>query len=64
MSARPKSNLNFPGNDWGIRVHQIGASPIAAQPKYKDENLWSPQAFDVYWRIAARQILALQNALK
>jgi len=37
---------------------------ILVQPKYKDEKLWAPQAFDVCRWIAARQILALQKALK
>ncbi len=36
---------------------------IHVQPKYKHDNLWSPEEFDVYRWLVARQILAVQDAL-
>lgn len=38
-------------------------SAIRVQPKYKDENLWSPGEYDVYRWMIARQILALQEKI-
>jgi len=37
---------------------------IRVQLKYKHDDLWSPAEFDVYRWIVARQILAMQNALR
>ncbi len=37
---------------------------IRVQTKYKDDDLWSPAEFDVYRWLVARQILAVQNALR
>ncbi|MDH7568987.1 MAG: hypothetical protein QHJ73_05315, partial [Armatimonadota bacterium] len=37
---------------------------IRVQPKYKYDDLWSPAEFDVYRWLVARQILAVQDALK
>ncbi|MDO8543065.1 MAG: hypothetical protein Q7S40_21680 [Opitutaceae bacterium] len=36
---------------------------IRVQPKYKYDDLWSPEEFDVYRWLVARQILAIQSAL-
>ncbi|MFA6544371.1 MAG: hypothetical protein WCS99_08085 [Limisphaerales bacterium] len=36
---------------------------IRVQPKYKNDDLWSPAEFDVYRWIVAQQILAVQAAL-
>ncbi len=36
---------------------------IHVQPKYKHENLWSPEEFEVYRWLVAGQILAVQEAL-
>ncbi|MBI5383369.1 MAG: hypothetical protein HZA90_01640 [Verrucomicrobia bacterium] len=36
---------------------------IRVQPKYKHDDLWSPEEFDVYRWLVARQILAVQEAL-
>jgi glycosyl hydrolase family 123 len=36
---------------------------IRVQPKYKHDNLWSPEEFDVYRWLVARQILSLQEAM-
>lgn len=37
---------------------------IRVQPKYKDQNLWAPEDFDVYRWIVAQQIMAVQEAMK
>jgi hypothetical protein len=37
---------------------------IRVQLKYKHDDLWSPAEFDVYRWMVARQILAVQNALR
>ena len=37
---------------------------IRVQTKYKEDDLWSPADFDVYRWLVARQILAVQNALR
>ena len=37
---------------------------IRVQVKYKDDDLWSPAEFDVYRWLVARQILAVQGALR
>lgn len=42
---------------------QINAA-IDVQPKYKNEGLWSPEAFDAWRWAIAEQILALQKALE
>jgi hypothetical protein len=36
---------------------------IRVQPKYQYNNLWTPEEFDVYRWMIARQILAVQDAL-
>ena len=43
---------------------QLVWNSIRVQPKYKDQNLWSPAEFDAYrWKIA-EQIMAVQDALR
>jgi hypothetical protein len=43
---------------------QLVWDAIRVQPKYKDQNLWPPAAFDAYrWKIA-QQIMAVQDTLR
>ena len=39
------------------------ATSLAVQPKYKDENLWSAEAFDAWRWSLAEQIVSLQKLL-
>ena len=36
---------------------------IRVQPKYKHDDLWSPEELDVYRWLVARQIMAVRGAL-
>lgn len=45
------------------RELQFVWNSIRVQPKYKQDDLWSPAEFDVYRWLVAQQILALRDAL-